>query len=226
MMLLHGEQFLQLHKPLKSSDTLTSQGTVIDIMDKGKSAVVVLGVKTSDSQGNLVVENEFTNFIRGAGGFSREKPVPAKRHPAAVAANNPPEREPDAIVREKTGTDQAALYRLSGDYNPLHIDPNMSKLGGFEVPILHGLCTFGIAAKHVLFKFANSDPKLFKNIKVRFANPVFPGETIETKMWKVDGGSKVIFVVSVVERGVVAISNAAVELNSKFPVSKSNNSYD
>jgi acyl dehydratase/putative sterol carrier protein len=117
-------------------------------------------------------------------------------------------------VSEKTSEDQAALYRLSGDSNPLHIDPSFAAAGGFDKPILHGLCTFGIAGKHILQKYGGGDPKSFKSIKVRFNRHVFPGETVETHMWK--EGAKVIFIVKVVERNEIAISNAAVELQGEW----------
>ncbi|KAH6588878.1 hypothetical protein BASA61_005790 [Batrachochytrium salamandrivorans] len=107
-----------------------------------------------------------------------------------TASNDPPKRAPDHIVREKTFDDQAALYRLSGDYNPLHIDPGMSSMGGFETPILHGLPTFGISGKHIFSTYANNDATKFKSIKARFAKHVFPGETLETHMWK--EGNKII----------------------------------
>ncbi|KAJ3093174.1 hypothetical protein HK102_003582 [Quaeritorhiza haematococci] len=207
MMLLHGEQYLEIKKPLPTSGKLISKGRVVDILDKGKAAAVILGVTTKDEAGNVVCENESTLFIRGLGGFGGKKNVDRG---AASAPNNPPNRPPDAVIREKTSEDQAALYRLSGDLNPLHIDPDMSKMGGFDVPILHGLCTFGIAGKHILRKYADSDTAKFKSIKVRFAKHVFPGETLETQMWK--EGNKVIFQVRVVERDAIAISNAAVEL--------------
>ncbi|KAL2911980.1 hypothetical protein HK105_208527 [Polyrhizophydium stewartii] len=207
MMLLHGEQYLKIHKPLATSGKLTSTGRIIDILDKGKGASVIVGVTTKDASGDIVTENEFTMFIRGSGGFGGKKDSDRGE---ATAANEPPKRAPDHVVREKTQEDQAALYRLSGDYNPLHIDPQMSAMGGFKVPILHGLATFGIAGKHVLATFCNNDPAKFKAIKVRFAKHVFPGETLETHMWK--EGNKVIFVVKVVERNEVVISNAAVEL--------------
>ncbi|KAF7730589.1 hypothetical protein EC973_001971 [Apophysomyces ossiformis] len=208
MMLLHGEQFLSLRKPIPTSGTLKSQAHVVDILDKGKGAAVTIGVTTTDGSGEVVFENEFTLFIRGSGGFGG--PKKGADRGAATASNTPPNRKPDAIVTEKTNEDQAALYRLSGDYNPLHIDPSMSAIGGFDVPILHGLCSFGVSGKHVLKTFGNNDPASFKNIKARFAKHVFPGETLETQMWK--EGSKVIFQTRVVERDVIAISNAAVEL--------------
>ncbi|KAI8926957.1 hypothetical protein BC831DRAFT_454475 [Entophlyctis helioformis] len=208
MMLLHGEQYLEIKKPVPTAGKLTSTGRIIDILDKGKGASVIVGVTTKDASGDVVTENEFTLFIRGSGGFGGKKD---SERGAATAANDPPKRAPDHIVREKTVADQAALYRLSGDYNPLHIDPQMSKMGGFDVPILHGLCSFGISGKHIFDKYAGNDPTKFKSIKVRFAKHVFPGETLETHMWK--EGSKVIFVTKVVERNEVVISNAAVELN-------------
>ncbi|CAO3649590.1 unnamed protein product [Mucor fragilis] len=210
MMLLHGEQFLSLKKPIPTSGTLKSQARVIDILDKGKGASVIIGVTTKDESNEVVFENEFTLFIRGSGGFGGQSKGADRG--AASAANTVPSRKPDAVVTEKTSEDQAALYRLSGDFNPLHIDPDMSAVGGFDVPILHGLCSFGISGKHVLKTFGNNDPASFANIKARFAKHVFPGETLETSMWK--EGNKVIFQTRVVERDVIAISNAAVELNA------------
>jgi multifunctional beta-oxidation protein len=212
MMLLHGEQYTLFHKPLPTEGKLLSTAHVVDVLDKGKAASVILGVKTKDATtGELYCENQFTLFIRGSGGFGGKKD---SERGAATAANNPPKRAPDAIVRESTVDSQAALYRLSGDYNPLHLDPNMAAMGNFEKPILHGLCTFGIAGKHILAKYGDNDPASFKSIKVRFAKHVFPGETVETHMWR--EGNKVIFQVKVVERNEIAISNAAVELNEPW----------
>jgi multifunctional beta-oxidation protein len=216
MMLLHGEQFLSVKKAIPTSGTLKSKARVIDILDKGKGASVVIGVTTTDESNEVVFENEFTLFIRGSGGFGGQQKGADRG--AATAANTIPNRKPDAVVTEKTSEDQAALYRLSGDYNPLHIDPEMSAIGGFDVPILHGLCSFGISGKHVLKTFGNNDPETFKNIKARFAKHVFPGETLETSMWK--EGNKVIFQTRVVERDVIAISNAAVELTAAARESK------
>lgn len=112
-------------------------------------------------------------------------------------------------MSEAVGNSQAALYRLSGDYNPLHIDPAVSKEVGFEKPILHGLCTFGISAKHVLQQFGGGDPNAFQSIKVRFVKHVYPGETITTEMW-VEDANLVVFRTVVLERKVVAIANAGV----------------
>ncbi|CEG63438.1 Putative Multifunctional beta-oxidation protein [Rhizopus microsporus] len=209
MMLLHGEQFLEVKKPIPTSGTLKSKARLVEVLDKGKGASVVIGVTTVDESGEVVFENEFTLFIRGSGGFGGKQK--GEDRGAATAPNKVPNRKPDAVVTEKTNEDQAALYRLSGDYNPLHIDPEMSSIGGFDVPILHGLCSFGISGKHVLKTFGKNSPESFKNIKARFAKHVFPGETLETSMWK--EGNKVIFQTRVVERDVIAITNAAVELH-------------
>ncbi|KAI7870137.1 hypothetical protein BDF14DRAFT_1774985 [Spinellus fusiger] len=216
MMLLHGEQFLSIKKVIPTDTTLHSKVRVLEVLDKGKGASVTVGVTSTDDSGEVVFENEFTLFIRGSGGFGG--PSKGVDRGSATAANVPPQRKPDSIVREKTNESQAALYRLSGDYNPLHIDPSFSSVGGFDVPILHGLCTFGISGKHVLKTFCNDDPALFASIKARFSKHVFPGETLETQMWK--EGNKVIFQTRVVERDVIAISNAAVELNTAVRESK------
>ncbi|TGZ82576.1 NAD(P)-binding protein [Ascodesmis nigricans] len=204
MMLLHGEQYLEIKKyPIPTSGTLTSYPALVEVADKGAAAVVVTRSETKDSKGDVVFVNESTIFIRGSGSFGGPKSVPDRG--AATAANKPPARAPDVVVEEKTTEDQAALYRLSGDRNPLHIDPEFSKVGGFKDPILHGLCFFGISGKHIYQKFGK-----FKNIKVRFAGSVIPGQTLRTEMWK--EGNKVIFQTKVVETGKLAITAAAAEL--------------
>lgn len=204
MMLLHGEQFLEIKKfPIPTSGTLKSYPSLVEVADKGAAAVVVTRCETRDSTGDLVFVNESTTFIRGSGGFGGSSKVTDRG--AATAANKPPARKPDAVVEEKTSEDQAALYRLNGDRNPLHIDPEFSKVGGFKTPILHGLCFLGISGKHIYQTFG-----AFKNLKVRFAGVVLPGQTLRTEMWK--EGSKVIFQVIVVETGKPAIQAAAAEL--------------
>ncbi|KAF9402264.1 hypothetical protein BGZ94_004982, partial [Podila epigama] len=211
MMLLHGEQYLEIIKPFPTSGKLTSTPYVVDILDKGKGCVLTIGVKTVDENNEPICVNEFTMFIRGSGNFGGKKEGTDRG--AATAINKIPNRKPDHVVQEKTSEDQAALYRLSGDWNPLHIDPDMAAIGGFEVPILHGLCSFGIAGKHIFKTYCNNDAASFKNIKVRFAKTVNPGETLETSMWR--EGNKVLFQVRSVERDSIIISNAAVELQGE-----------
>ena len=202
--LLHGEQYLEIKQfPIPTSGTLKSETHLIEVVDKGNAALVRRGNNTTDANGKPVFYNESVSFIRGAGGFGGSS-KPSDRG-AATALNNPPSRSPDQIVEEKTSEDLAALYRLMGDRNPLHIDPKFSAVGGFKVPILHGLASFGITGKHVYQAYGP-----FKNIKVRFAGTVLPGETIVTEMWK--EGGKVVYRAKVKETGKVCISNAAVEL--------------
>lgn len=205
MMLLHGEQYLEIRKfPIPTSATLVSYPSLVEVVDKGKSGIIVTGTVTKDKNtGEDIFYNESTVFIRGSGGFGGPKKG-ADRGPA-TKVHTPSKRAPDAVVEEKTTEEQAAIYRLSGDRNPLHIDPEFSKVGGFETPILHGLCFFGIAGKHILKTFGP-----FKNIKVRFAGTVLPGQTLKTEMWK--NGKIVVFQVTVKETGKLAIAGAGAEL--------------
>jgi len=208
--LLHGEQYLELTRPLPTSGTLSHRAKVKDIFDKGKNALVVNEVITYDQDGNQLARNEFTSVIRGAGGWGGD------RGPSAEV-NVAPDRAPDAVVEDVIPANQALLYRLTGDWNPLHADPDFAKAFGFDKPILHGLCTFGYAARNVLARFApGGDPDFFKSIKVRFADSVFPGETLVTEMWK-EGDRRIVFRAKVKERNAVVISNAAIELFAEVP---------
>jgi len=205
MMLLHGEQYLELLKyPIPTSGTLVSYPKLLEVVDKGNAAVVKSGTTTVlKATGEPIFYNEITVFIRGSGGFGGQR-KPEDRG-ASTAANTPPKRWPDVVVEEVTTKEQAVLYRLSGDFNPLHVDPSFAKMGGFKEPILHGLCFFGIAAKAVYREFGR-----VKNLKVRFAGTVVPGQTLVTEMWK--EGGKVLFQVKVKETGKLAISGGAAEL--------------
>jgi multifunctional beta-oxidation protein len=203
-MLLHGEQYLEIRGPIPTEATVTSYPTLVEVLDKGKAGVVVSGSVTKDKRtGKDLFYNESTTFIRGSGGFGG--PSKGTDRGAATRVHTPPKRNPDAVVEEKTSDDQAAIYRLSGDRNPLHIDPEFSKVGGFDTPILHGLCFFGIAGKAVFQTYG-----AFKNIKVRFAGTVLPGQTLITEMWK--EGSLVIFQTKVKETGKLCIAGAGAEL--------------
>lgn len=158
MMLLHGEQYLEIRQfPIPTEATLVSYPALVDVVDKGNAGIIVTSQVTKDkATGKDVFYNESTVFVRGSGGFGGPRAM--KDRGAATAANKPPARAPDAAVTEKTTEEQAAIYRLSGDRNPLHIDPAFSKIGGFKVPILHGLAFFGIATKHVVKKYGQVYP--------------------------------------------------------------------
>lgn len=205
MMLLHGEQYLEVRKfPIPTKAKTLSYPQLVEVVDKGKAAVVVTGVVTKDANtGEDLFYNESTVFIRGSGDFNG--PKKGANRGRATTIYQPPKRAPDAVSEEKTTEDSAALYRLNGDRNPLHIDPEFSKVGGFKDPILHGLCFFGFSAKHIVENFG-----LYKNIKVRFAGVVIPGQTLITEMWK--EGNTVIFQTKVKETGKLCIAGAGAEL--------------
>ncbi|KAF2455188.1 peroxisomal multifunctional enzyme type 2 [Lineolata rhizophorae] len=205
MMLLHGEQYLEIRTwPIPTSATLVSYPSLVDVVDKGNAGIIVTGTVTKDAaSGKDVFYNESTVFVRGAGGFGG--PRKPRDRGAATKTHAPPQRAPDVVAEEKTSEEQAALYRLSGDRNPLHVDPAFSKVGGFDVPILHGLCFFGVSAKHVLQSFGP-----YRNVKVRFAGTVLPGQTLRTEMWKVR--RTVVFQTKVVETGKLCIAGAGAEL--------------
>ncbi|KAF2125212.1 multifunctional beta-oxidation protein-like protein [Dothidotthia symphoricarpi CBS 119687] len=204
-MLLHGEQFLEIRKfPIPTSAKLVAKAKLVEVVDKGAAGLIVTGSTTVDANtGEEIFYNEATVFIRGAGNFGGQKKGADRG--ASTRVHKPPQRAPDAVIEEKTTEEQAAIYRLSGDYNPLHIDPVFSKVGGFPTPILHGLCSFGISGKHVLQQYGP-----FKNIKVRFTGVVLPGQTLITEMWKT--GNTVLFQTKVKETGKFAISGAGAEL--------------
>ncbi|MDY6795832.1 MAG: MaoC/PaaZ C-terminal domain-containing protein [Actinomycetota bacterium] len=206
VMLVHGEQYLEIRKPIPAGGKLITKPKIAAVWDKTKGAVIELDADTVDESGEVVFYNKFSSFIRGEGGFGGERgPEPG---------NEPPERDPDKVVEMKTLTIQAMIYRLSGDYNPLHIDPNFAGMAGFDRPILHGLCTFGHAGRAVLREYCDNDPAKFKAIKVRFSRPVWPGDTIITQMWK-EENDKIVFRCTTKERPEeYCITNAAVWLNT------------
>jgi multifunctional beta-oxidation protein len=201
-MVLHGEQAIAIKAPIPTRGTLTTTPTITAVYDKGKGAVVVVETDTLDEKGALLFHNVASIFVRGEGGFGGE------RGPSG-ARNVPPDRKPDKTVAYKTLPQQALIYRLSGDYNPLHADPEFAKLGGFDVPILHGLCTYGHAGRAVLSAFCGNDPARLTSFEVRFSGVVFPGETITTDMWDVGGGTVVL--TAKTERGE-ALSSAAAHI--------------
>lgn len=212
---LHGEQVTELLRPLPLKAKLTNKARITEIFDKGKNALVVTEIVSHDESGEPLIRNTLTTLVRGAGGWGGE------RGPSAEV-NVPPDRAPDRVTEQVIPKNQALLYRLSGDWNPLHADPGFAKAFGFAQPILHGLCSFGFATRHVLTAFApEGNPDFFKSIQVRFAATVFPGETLLTEMWKVSD-QKIIFRCKIKDRAenAVVISNAAIELFAELPKPK------
>ncbi len=204
LMLLHGEQDTEIRAPLPTSGVVTCKPVISAIYDKGKGALVITDVPCYDENGTEIAFHRYSMYIRGLGGFGGERG-------ASSEVNVPPDRAPDAVTSEQTMPNQALIYRLSGDTNPLHADPMRAAFAGFDRPILHGLCTFGYAARAVLRTFADNDAARFKRIRVRFAKHVFPGETLLTEMWDM-GDGQIVFRVKVAERDEVVLSHAAVEL--------------
>jgi len=207
MMLLHGEHKIEFFKPVLPNVKLVTTGKIADVADKGKGAFVTFEFTTfevddSGKRTPLLVQ-QMGLFIRGLGGFGF-------KGKSQNTLPKIPERKPDQIVKETTVPNQAIFYRLAGDTNPLHIDPNMASMGGFDKPILHGLCFYGISSKLVAQAFCGGDSTKIKSVYARFTSHVFPGETIQLSGWK--EGNKIIFSATTTERGKEVIQGVA-ELN-------------
>jgi 3-hydroxyacyl-CoA dehydrogenase/3a,7a,12a-trihydroxy-5b-cholest-24-enoyl-CoA hydratase len=206
MMILHGEQYLEvLCDEIPTRAKVVNSAKISGIYDKGKGALITVDTLTKTEDGKPLFKNVFSIFARGEGGFGGESgPAPGNEAPA---------RDPDKSIGYPTLPHQAIIYRLSGDYNPLHIDPQFAALGGFDRPILHGLCTFGNMGRAVIEGFCGNDPRKFRSIKVRFAAPVMPGETIVTDMWK-ESDTDILCRARVKERNVAVVTNAKVTIRA------------
>ena len=176
--LLHGEQHVTLHQTLPAEGSATGQGRVAAMYDKGKAALVVLETDVRDAAGAPLWTTRSGLFISGEGGWGGD------RGPASDWVL--PERPADVVHGYDTRTDQALLYRLNGDRNPLHSDPSFSALAGFETPILHGLCTYGVTGRALLHALCDGDPDRFGSMGGRFKSPVIPGERLDVHMWEAD----------------------------------------
>jgi acyl dehydratase len=201
-----GEQGLILHRPLDRRGTAIGRTRVTEIIDKGagKGALVYSERELIDgATGEKIASVTHTTVCRGDGGFGG----PAR---AAPAVHPIPARAPDLVCDRGTRPEAALIYRLSGDPNPLHVDPAVARAAGFPRPILHGLASFGIACHGILKCLCAHDPSLLKSISGRYSAPVFPGETIRTEMWR--DGPIVSFRARVVERDVIALNNGCCEL--------------
>ena len=205
---VHGEQGLTLHKPVAPQGVVIGQTRIVDVIDKGKGggALVFSERKVTDkASGELLATLTQTTFCRADGGFGgprREAPAP---HPI-------PERTPDIVCDLPTRPEMALVYRLSGDVNPLHVDPDFAKAAGFARPILHGLATFGVAGHALLKSACGYAPERLTAMAGRFSAPVYAGETIRTEIWR--DGAVLSFRARVVERDVVAISNGRAEITA------------
>jgi acyl dehydratase len=207
-MVVHGEQRLTMHKPLPGAASITSDSRIVEIVDKGagKGAVVITETLVKEAAtGEALCTLSSSIFARGDGGFGG--PPSGGPEPHVV-----PDRAPDLELEFATRPDQALLYRLSGDRNPLHADPAFAKMVGFERPILHGLCTYGITCRAVLAGYCDMDPARIGAHDVRFSAPVFPGETISVQMWK--DGNVISFEARVKTRDAVVIRNGRCLLNA------------
>lgn len=186
---LHGGQSLTLHRPIPAEGSATATSRIAAVYDKGKAAILVMRTEVTDPEGPLWT-NDAQIFVRGEGGWGGDR-GPSTRLEAPTGA---PDKEVERPVRE----DQALLYRLSGDWNPLHADPEFAKLAGFDRPILHGLCTYGMTLKAVVDTLLGGDVARVHSYTTRFAGVVFPGETLRIRMWRRPGGIQVA--VTAVER--------------------------
>ncbi|MGE0388268.1 MAG: MaoC/PaaZ C-terminal domain-containing protein [Gammaproteobacteria bacterium] len=205
--LLHGEQMLTVHRPLPPAATVTGQSKFLEIYDKGreKGAVVYMEREIRNAaDGTLLATLTSSAFLRGNGGCGGNTGESPKPHPI------PADRPPDVTLDLPTRIDQALIYRLSGDYNPLHIDPAVGTAAGFPKPILHGLCSYGTAGRAIARLFCGNDATRLRVLNVRFSSPVYPGETIRTEAWR-DGPGKAAFRCRVVERDVVVLNNGRAE---------------
>ncbi|KTE36563.1 3-alpha,7-alpha,12-alpha-trihydroxy-5-beta-cholest-24-enoyl-CoA hydratase [Sphingopyxis sp. HIX] len=203
--ILHGEQSTILHAPLPVEGEIVGSTVVEALYDKGadKGALAMVTREIHDGAGTHLATSRSMTFLRGDGGFGGSaEGVPV---PHAI-----PDRAPDAVVTLTTAANQALIYRLSGDLNPLHIDPDVARAGGFEAPILHGLATYGVIGRALLAARCGNEPARLKRLDGRFSSPVTPGETIETSIWDEEGG-KLAFRARVVERDKIVFTNGYAE---------------
>ena len=192
--LLHGEQGIRIHRPIPPSGAIANTGRITAIYDKGRYARYEVRVEGALEDGATVYEAELAVLYMGAGGFG------GNRGPRSERVSPPEGAQPDFSVTERVSRGQAALYRLNGDANPIHIDPEVARAVGLDRPILHGLCTFGFATRAVINGAMGGDPDRLKEFRVRFSGVVYPGDTLTTEGWRADDSW---IIQSRTERGVV-----------------------
>ncbi|HSR14011.1 MAG TPA: MaoC/PaaZ C-terminal domain-containing protein, partial [Thermodesulfobacteriota bacterium] len=201
-MVVHGEQALEIQNPFPRSGKVRTTTCLEGVYDKGSGALIVMRFETQDQNGTLLCKNWSSAFVRGAGGFGGAA-QPGKKTPAV------PSRSPDSTFEAATDPNQAALYRMSGDRNPLHIDPVIAKAVGFKEPILHGLCTYGVACRRFVEEILQGDSTRVKAYSARFSSPVIPGDKLQMRVWK-EGPA--LFLVEVYNpKGEAVLRNGVIE---------------
>ncbi|XP_073276867.1 enoyl-CoA hydratase 2, peroxisomal-like isoform X1 [Primulina huaijiensis] len=208
-LLLHGQQYIEIYKPLPSHGCLLNKMSVTGLHDKGKAAILEMEILSYEKESSeLLCMNRMAIYLRGAGGFSKSsQPYSFIKYPSSQnLAYQIPKTKPFAVFEECTQPSQALLYRLSGDYNPLHSDPMVAEIAGFSRPILHGLCSLGFAVRAIIKCICRGDQNMIKNISGKFLLHVYPGETLITEMWL--DGLRVLYQVNVRERNKTVLSGA------------------
>ena len=204
--ILHGEQAMEIHRPLPAAATVAATAKVTDIVDKGPEKGALLFVErtvTEVETGEALATLRSTTFARGDGGCGGTTETAPAPHPI-------PDRAPDLACDLATAPNSALIYRLSGDPNPLHASPSVARAAGFDRPILHGLCCWGVAGHAILKSCCGYDPARIRSMALRFSAPVYPGETIRTEMWR--DGNIVSFRARVAERDAVVLNNGRAEI--------------
>jgi acyl dehydratase len=195
-LLVHGSQAITLHRPIPVAAEATTRDKVVAMYDKGKAAVVVVENEVVSADGEPLWNTRSSVFIRGEGGWGGE------RGPSGPQNEPPADTAPSHEITLQTSPDQAFVYRLSGDRNPLHTDPSFAALGGFERPILHGLCTYGFTGRALLGALADHDVTRFHHVEGRFSSPVMPGDALTVRIWRT-GDGEAVFTTSVGDRVVI-----------------------
>ncbi len=195
-LLVHGSQAITLHRPIPVEAQATTQDRVVAMYDKGKAAVVVMENEVKSVDGEPLWSTRSAVFIRGEGGWGGE------RGPSGPQNEPPADTAADHEITLQTSSDQAFVYRLSGDRNPLHTDPSFAAIGGFDRPILHGLCTYGFTGRALLGALADNDVTRFHHIEGRFSSPVMPGDALTVRVWRT-GDGEAVFTTSVGDRVVI-----------------------
>ena len=207
--ILHAEQAVEFHRPLPVAGTVRGELTVERIIDKGVEKGALIYSRRliyDDATDDLLATISQVSFARGDGGKGGSPGAQPAPHPI-------PGRRPDARIAMATRPEQALIYRLSGDYNPLHADPAVAAEAGLPRPILHGLCTYGITARALIRELCGNEPAALKRLNCRFSAPVFPGETIELLVWR-EAPGKAAFQARVPERDVLVLNNGYAEYAS------------